>query len=81
VSGPNLGPTTGAVLEDLIGLARKLSLSVIAEGLEDRTQLDLLRSLGCSAGQGYFLGRPVAAAEIDALLSSGALLDIALAAT
>jgi diguanylate cyclase (GGDEF)-like protein len=79
VSGPNLAPTSGAMLEGIIGLAQKLSLSVIAEGIEDQDQLDLLRGLGCASGQGYFLGRPVAAVEIDALLSAGALLDIALA--
>jgi EAL domain-containing protein (putative c-di-GMP-specific phosphodiesterase class I) len=34
---------------------------VIAEGVETRDQLDVLRNIECSAIQGYFLSRPLAA--------------------
>jgi len=51
-------------------------LAVIAEGIEEREQLDLLRRLGCSTGQGYFLARPAPAPAIEALMASGGLLDV-----
>jgi EAL domain-containing protein (putative c-di-GMP-specific phosphodiesterase class I) len=31
----------------------------VAEGIEDQDQLELLRELGCSHGQGYLFGRPI----------------------
>jgi diguanylate cyclase (GGDEF)-like protein len=81
VSGTNLGPASVPMLEGIMGLADKLKLSVIAEGIEDRQQLDLLRNLGCSTGQGYLLGRPTTPLETEALFASGAQLHLAPAAT
>lgn len=49
----------------LVSFAAELECSVVAEGIETREELDALRSLGVSLGQGYFLGRPAAAGEID----------------
>ncbi|MBS0310982.1 MAG: EAL domain-containing protein, partial [Proteobacteria bacterium] len=40
----------------------------VAEGVENREQLDVLRKLGCQIVQGYFISRPVPADEIAALL-------------
>ncbi|MEX2542362.1 MAG: EAL domain-containing protein [Trueperaceae bacterium] len=55
----------------MISVAHGLGIQVIAEGVETLEQLDFLRSHDCDAAQGYYLGRPVAAAEIDALLEQG----------
>ena len=41
-------------------LARRLGLSVVAEGVETQAQLNRLQELGCNAAQGYYLGRPAA---------------------
>ena len=41
-----------------IELGHALELHVIAEGIEDRATLELLRELGCDSAQGYFVGRP-----------------------
>lgn len=68
------------MLEGILGLANKLSLAVIAEGIEEPEQLDLLRSLGCGMGQGYLLARPTPAEAIADLLASGGLLHPAVAA-
>jgi EAL domain-containing protein (putative c-di-GMP-specific phosphodiesterase class I) len=59
------------MLEGILGLADKLSMAVIAEGIERPEQLDLLRSLGCRMGQGYLLARPAPAPVLEALLASG----------
>ena len=45
----------------IVDLARKLGLSVIAEGIETTAQLEALRGLGVELGQGYLMGRPAAA--------------------
>ena len=66
---------SAALLEGILGLADKLNLEAIAEGIEDSGQLALLRGLGCRLGQGYLLARPGPAPAIEALLASGARLQ------
>src|SRR5208282_4176824 len=72
------GSGDAAIVGSTITLTRLLGLSVIAEGIEDRATADLLRSMGCEEGQGYYFGRPMSAAEFehrflskDTLLTSG----------
>ena len=45
-----------------IGLAQALGIEVVAEGVETAAQRDFLRAAGCQFAQGYYFGRPVAAA-------------------
>jgi diguanylate cyclase (GGDEF)-like protein/PAS domain S-box-containing protein len=52
-----------AIVGATISLAKLLGLSVIAEGIEDRSTAELLLSKGCEEGQGYCFGRPMPAAE------------------
>ncbi|MFF2243563.1 putative bifunctional diguanylate cyclase/phosphodiesterase [Arthrobacter sp. NPDC058130] len=59
-----------AMLEGILEVARKLNLGVIAEGIEDTGQLDLLRSLGCDMGQGFLLAGPSPSPVLGALLAS-----------
>jgi diguanylate cyclase (GGDEF)-like protein len=75
VSGQASGAPSVPMLEGIFGLANKLSLAVIAEGIEEPDQLDLLRRLGCEMGQGFLLARPAPAQAIEALLASGGLLQ------
>lgn len=49
-----------SIVQSMISLAHSLDLSVVAEGVEDREQLRLLRSLGCEEIQGYFYSKPLA---------------------
>ena len=44
--------------------------SVVAEGIEEATQLDALTELGCEFGQGYHFARPQSGAEVETLLTS-----------
>ena len=63
--------TTGeALVSAAIAVAHSLGLRVVAEGVETPSQRDALAALGCDAAQGYLLGPPVAAEEIDAALAS-----------
>lgn len=60
-----------AVLESSLGVARKLALPAVAEGVESKVELNLLRELGCTLAQGYYIARPMAADRfMDWLLES-----------
>jgi EAL domain-containing protein (putative c-di-GMP-specific phosphodiesterase class I) len=54
-----------AIVGTTINLSKLLGLSVIAEGIEDRATADLLKSMGCEEGQGYYFGPPMSAAEFE----------------
>ena len=49
---------TGALVGATIALAHQLGLAVVAEGVEEQDQLNLLSELGCDRVQGYLVGRP-----------------------
>lgn len=65
-----------AITTAIIVMARSLNLKVIAEGVETRAQLEFLNSLGCHEAQGYHLGHPVPAGELNAIAVSGRLWDV-----
>ena len=48
-----------AIVNSTVGLSKQLGLSVIAEGIENRASADLLLTMGCEEGQGYFFGKPM----------------------
>jgi len=47
------------LLEAIIGIAKNLDYSIIAEGVEDPAQADYLNTLGCTKMQGYLYGKPM----------------------
>ena len=53
----------------IVGLAKTVGLKVVAEGIETRAQLDMLREIGCDLGQGYYFAAPM---DVDADWSSSA---------
>jgi EAL domain-containing protein (putative c-di-GMP-specific phosphodiesterase class I) len=63
----------------IVSLAHTLGLKVIAEGVEDDDQLRLLRELGCDQIQGYLVGRPMPAEQVDALLRQNRARDVSAA--
>ncbi|MHB2028978.1 MAG: putative bifunctional diguanylate cyclase/phosphodiesterase [Acidimicrobiales bacterium] len=70
VSGLGTDQHDTNLVEVIVGLARTLELSVVAEGIETEAQLAQLRLLGCEYGQGYLLARPMSASEINKLIVS-----------
>ncbi len=54
-----------AIVSSTILLGKQLGLSVIAEGIENRATADLLTTMGCEEGQGYFFGKPMPAADLN----------------
>jgi EAL domain-containing protein (putative c-di-GMP-specific phosphodiesterase class I) len=53
------------VVSAIIALARALGLRVIAEGVENVTQMEVLYNLGCHICQGYLFARPMPAAQVE----------------
>jgi EAL domain-containing protein (putative c-di-GMP-specific phosphodiesterase class I) len=50
---------TATIQQSAAQLARKLGMSVVAEGLETMEQVQMARTAGCTHGQGYWFGRPM----------------------
>ena len=50
-----------------MALAKTLNLKVVAEGVETEAQQAFLTELGCNTLQGFLLGKPVTAQDVEAL--------------
>ena len=57
-------PKAVSIIRGVLGLARSIGISVIAEGIETREQAECLASMGCQYCQGYYFERPVEPAII-----------------
>ena len=53
------------IMKEIIQIARLLSISTVAEGIETVDDERLVREIGCDCGQGYLYSRPVCAADFD----------------
>lgn len=53
------------VVESTIKMIKKLGMTVVAEGIESETEVDMLRSLGCDIIQGYYFGKPMPVYEFE----------------
>ena len=60
VSGIGEDEQAEAVVDTILGLARTLNFEVVAEGIENVRQEAFLRKRGCTLGQGYLYGKPMA---------------------
>jgi diguanylate cyclase (GGDEF)-like protein len=54
-----------AIVSAIVALGHTLNLNVVAEGVETREQQEFLTHLGCSSLQGFLLGRPMTADQVD----------------
>jgi EAL domain-containing protein (putative c-di-GMP-specific phosphodiesterase class I) len=57
-------PDDLALTSAIIAMAHSLGITVVAEGIELEGQYEVLRERGCDQGQGFWLGRPMPAADI-----------------
>jgi EAL domain-containing protein (putative c-di-GMP-specific phosphodiesterase class I) len=56
------------LVQVVLDIARYLKVPVVAEGVETREQLDILKSAGCDLVQGYYFSRPLPPEEFEALI-------------
>jgi diguanylate cyclase (GGDEF)-like protein len=71
VSALGDGPQSRELLAAILGVGQSLSLSVVAEGIEHASQRTTLEAMGCEMAQGFLLGHPGPAREVEVLLESG----------
>jgi len=64
VHGAVTDPSARAILEASIGLARKLEIDIVAEGVETIKEWDLVKSLGCDYAQGFYCAHPMRSEEL-----------------
>ncbi len=58
---------SNAILNHIIYLAHNIELLTVAEGVENKEQLDLLKDLGCDFIQGYYLSKPLPKKDFETL--------------
>jgi diguanylate cyclase (GGDEF)-like protein len=66
-----------SIAEMVVQLGRNLGLAVIAEGVEDERQAQILHSLGCPLGQGFLFARPMTGEALLGWLSDEAIAGVA----
>ncbi|MEF7613083.1 EAL domain-containing protein [Aquincola sp. MAHUQ-54] len=66
-------PQSSAVVTAIIALARSLGLRVIAEGVENLRQMEVLHRLGCGVMQGFLFSRPIPPNDIEKWLQQTVL--------
>ncbi|KAB8043824.1 EAL domain-containing protein [Janthinobacterium aquaticum] len=65
-------PNDAAIALAIIGMAHSLKLSVVAEGVESRPQLEFLRRNRCDEIQGFYFSRALPALEMGQIITAGA---------
>ncbi len=58
-----------AIVKAIIVLGHSLKLKVIAEGVENKNQFDILKQLDCDEAQGYFIAKPLSATDMTQMLT------------
>ena len=61
-------PASQSILSYVINMSHGVGLSVVAEGIESKEQMDRMRELGCDYMQGYYFAKPMPAEEYEILL-------------
>jgi EAL domain-containing protein (putative c-di-GMP-specific phosphodiesterase class I) len=56
------------VVRAIVAMGRATGKRIVAEGIETELQCKLLTDLGCDGGQGYLFARPLAPADVEAML-------------
>lgn len=66
IEGVKHDKQTKAIIRAVLALGKSLDIPVLAEGIETKEQMELLKSEGCNEGQGYLLGYPLPLGELTA---------------
>ena len=69
VSNMSQGIKNQEIVSTIVMLAHKLGMDVVAEGIETDLEKQMLQSLNCEYGQGYFFAKPLSAADATKLLA------------
>ena len=69
VQGINVNHKDEIIINTIIALAKKLKMSVLAEGVESFRQMNFLKKADCHIVQGYYLYRPMPPTKIENLFN------------
>jgi diguanylate cyclase (GGDEF)-like protein len=72
IRGLDSGDRSMVVVRAIVGLAQGLGMTVTAEGVETKHQMELVRDLGCHYAQGEFVGRGLKASDVEQRLAGAA---------
>ncbi len=70
VSNMDKSDSSRRIVRSVAHLALALEMDIVAEGIEERAQLEALRDMGCQYGQGYYMAKPMPADDIVELIES-----------
>ena len=70
VHNASTNPTLRAICSASLHMAQQLKMQVVAEGIEQRQDWELLRDFGCEVGQGYLVARPMPAPDVLSWMSA-----------
>ena len=73
IQGLGRSEQCSAIVQAVAGLGAGLDVTTTAEGVETADQLEWVRAFGIVEVQGFFLGRPVPASQIDELIANNQL--------
>jgi len=65
---PTLAKSFSAMISAMISLAHALNLQVVAEGVEEEAELNVLREHGCEYVQGYYFSKPLSVGDFTNLI-------------
>jgi diguanylate cyclase (GGDEF)-like protein len=68
IRGIHHSPGMQSLCQTIVAMGRQLNLRTVAEGIEEQGELEVMREIGCEAGQGFLFQRPVPAAEFETFL-------------
>jgi len=68
-----VNPKSLIMLEVIIGMAKRMGINVVAEGIENSQQAHILTSIGVDYGQGYYFFKPMTAKDVIPLLAVDSL--------
>ena len=69
VQVPDSDSRSAALAGAIVAMSDSLSITTVAEGIEEAEQAERMLGLGCTYGQGYYFSRPVGADEVAAIVA------------
>ena len=63
------------IVDSIIGMAHALNIVVVAEGVEDEMQLEVLRRKGCDYIQGYYYSKPLNEEKLEERLKEESVIN------
>ena len=70
IEGMTHSDSKNALVESIVGLAKKQNIEIVAEGIETEIQAHMLKRMGVNIGQGYLFSRPIEAIFLQRLLEN-----------